>query len=193
MFPITSNINEPERFPQTPTSVPTVARIDPVLSVYFDICRFCAAMVVFIGHYSTVMFDAEEGWLPGSDAVILFFVLSGYVIAYVSDRPDINARRYALDRLSRLWSVVIPAAIVAFLAWALFYFFRNVPIEIQKYNFIIFFRDLFINIAFLGESWFGEIYSPLNGPSWSINYEGWYYAIFGIFFFLKGKKNMFLQ
>jgi peptidoglycan/LPS O-acetylase OafA/YrhL len=54
------------------------------LSFYLDTLRILAAMVVFLGHFS-------QGWLGGGwfwqtqahghTAVIVFFVLSGYVIA----------------------------------------------------------------------------------------------------------------
>jgi peptidoglycan/LPS O-acetylase OafA/YrhL len=46
---------------------------------------------------------------PGLPAVIVFFVLSGFVIAFVTDGRDRTLAGYALNRLSRLWSVALPA------------------------------------------------------------------------------------
>ena len=45
----------------------------------------------------------------GNDAVMVFFVLSGFVIAYVADKKEKTFHDYALSRLARLYSVAAPA------------------------------------------------------------------------------------
>jgi peptidoglycan/LPS O-acetylase OafA/YrhL len=37
---------------------------------------------------------------------------------------------------------------------------------------------------FVGQAWFLDSTPPLNGPFWSLNYEAWYYAIFGAWTYL---------
>jgi peptidoglycan/LPS O-acetylase OafA/YrhL len=59
--------------------------IDPGLSIYFDLTRVVAAAVVLLSHYGPSLFGTSDTLFPGHDAVIVFFVLSGYVIALVSD------------------------------------------------------------------------------------------------------------
>ena len=54
------------------------------LSIYLDLLRFLAAVFVFISHASTF----SGGWLwqiakLGHEAVVFFFILSGFVIAFV--------------------------------------------------------------------------------------------------------------
>jgi peptidoglycan/LPS O-acetylase OafA/YrhL len=49
---------------------------------------------------------------PGHHAVIVFFVLSGFVISYTTDRKDRTFGVYVINRLTRLWSVVIPALLL---------------------------------------------------------------------------------
>ena len=48
----------------------------------------------------------------GHTAVIVFFVLSGYVIAYVSEVKENNVKAYWASRLSRLYSLAIPAVLL---------------------------------------------------------------------------------
>ena len=90
-----------------------VISMNKALSLYLDLVRFMAAMLVFIFHMSYF-----AGWeVPfvgayGSEAVIAFFVLSGFVISYTAKNKHADLRDYTLSRLARLWSVVVPAIIV---------------------------------------------------------------------------------
>src|SRR5882757_3377028 len=61
-----------------------------VFSTYLDALRFLAAMAVVIAHFTFPQFTAgvrHQGELAGL-AVTVFFVLSGYVIAYVADKKE---------------------------------------------------------------------------------------------------------
>lgn len=164
-------------------------RMDPALSVYFDLVRFGAALIVVMNHYGVLLSLARGSTFPGSDAVIVFFVLSGYVIAYVSDRPGMTARRYALDRLSRLWSVAVPAAGLALVlglgVMCLGLQSGHYGIDSPKALIV----GSIINVWFLGESW-GQTFAPYNFPFWSVNYEAWYYIIFGLWLFLHGRNKI---
>jgi peptidoglycan/LPS O-acetylase OafA/YrhL len=48
----------------------------------------------------------------GSEAVMAFFVLSGFVIAYVADQRETTLQAFAAARLARLYSVIIPAMLL---------------------------------------------------------------------------------
>ena len=87
----------------------------PALSLYLDVLRFTAAFLVFIAHYapgyrSGGLFWQISGY--GRASVLAFFVLSGFVIAWVSQGKEANLQEYALSRTSRLYSVIIPALIL---------------------------------------------------------------------------------
>ena len=87
-------------------------------SLYLDVVRFTAAMVVFIGHVSGQRFVGGLFWQLGAymdEAVTVFFVLSGFVIAYVIDQREDDAERYAVARASRLYSVALPAILATVL------------------------------------------------------------------------------
>lgn len=100
---------------------PAAARMKRETSVYLDLIRCCAAGVVFLGHIGTQNLGGGLFWqfsAYGAAAVVLFFVLSGYVIADASARRPTTGRVYATARAARLYSVVVPAlALTAGLDW----------------------------------------------------------------------------
>lgn len=86
-------------------------------SIYLDLIRFLAALTVFIVHAN---YDRFTGGLPffrhvaglGNDAVMVFFVLSGFVIAYVTSEKENTLRDYFASRFARLYSVAVPALVL---------------------------------------------------------------------------------
>jgi peptidoglycan/LPS O-acetylase OafA/YrhL len=54
----------------------------------------------------------------GLDAVMVFFVLSGFVIAYTSERES-TATIFVASRIARLWSVLLPALLITAVADAI--------------------------------------------------------------------------
>jgi len=83
-------------------------------SLYLDLVRFLAALTVLLFHASGLEFVKVDTVLGhyGREAVIVFFVLSGFVIAYTADQKDSTLPEYATHRISRIYSVVIPALIL---------------------------------------------------------------------------------
>jgi peptidoglycan/LPS O-acetylase OafA/YrhL len=162
----------------------------PFLSVYLDLVRVGAATLVLLSHvWPLVSPDFFIPW-PGHQSVIIFFVLSGFVIAYVSDGRDATLGQYALNRLARLWSVAIPALLIASLAAPLVGTAEisgaAPPVPDAWANLIRTVQNLF----FLGQVWHANTAPPLNMPFWSLNYEAWYYAIFGAWAFLRGPMRL---
>ena len=113
--------------------------------------------------------------------MIVFFVLSGFVIAYVTDGHDRTLADFTLNRLSRLWSVALPALVFGVV---LFHVagrsvFSPEPAEGGTW------LRTGVNVLFIGQAWFLNVAPPLNGPFWSLNYEAWFYAIFGAWVYLQ--------
>lgn len=146
-----------------------------------------AAIAVLLSHVLPVFGFGKLFPAYGHDAVVVFFVLSGFVIAYACDRKDTGLFDYALSRLVRLWSVAVPALILGMVLWAL------LPSPDAASAASRSLRDAagasLANLFFLGESWAGERLPPFNGPFWSLNYEAWYYAIYAAFIFTPGRKR----
>ena len=81
----------------------------PAISVYFNLLRFIAALAVYLFHaqHFAAMRIPLIGNL-GSEAVVVFFVLSGLLITHSGLRqPDPGL--FVRARLARLWSVCLPA------------------------------------------------------------------------------------
>ena len=91
-------------------------------SILLDSLRLGASLVVVFNHALDMWFPnlGVDPSLPGNTAhaaVVAFFVLSGYVIAHTTTSNNRGALHYAYARLSRLYSVVLPAGLV--IGWGL--------------------------------------------------------------------------
>jgi peptidoglycan/LPS O-acetylase OafA/YrhL len=97
--------------------------------VYLDLIRGIAALAVFAGHLRIICFrDVDISTLDllgkgvffltgfGHLAVILFFVLSGFLIIKSIDESVIkkqwSVKTYGQNRLFRLWIVLIPCLLL---------------------------------------------------------------------------------
>src|SRR5690242_6900946 len=123
------------------------------LSLYLDLIRFAAALVVLLSHAWLVLFPMYPLHWPGPAAVIVFFVLSGFVIAYATDRSERSLANYTLDRLSRLWSVALPAlgfgiVLSSFVGQSVF-----MP-ELAESSALL---RTAVNAAFMAQAWFLDI------------------------------------
>ncbi len=157
-------------------------------SHYLDLIRFVAALAVFIQHLALYPFTDGVVWAPlasyGRTAVIAFFVLSGYVISYVSSNRENAPRAYFASRVSRLYSVILIALPFTFLADI-----AGMHIDPEYYS--------IPKVLWKPESWAGYISSLLfvneyqvfgfngiapgtNGPYWSLSFEATYYWIAGL-------------
>jgi peptidoglycan/LPS O-acetylase OafA/YrhL len=173
-----------------PSPVREASRINPALSVYFDLARVTAASSVLLNHYAPVLFGASPQLFPGHDAVIVFFVLSGFVIAYVSDTREKTLREYALSRLSRLWSVTIPAVFFAIVLYGLVGpGYGTVPVSAPSNGLTLIWHSI-LATGFITEVWIPEVFAPFNAPMWSLSYEAFYYAIFAGLMFVEGRTRL---
>jgi len=87
-------------------------------SLYLDLVRFSAALMVFLVHlkvHAKGTFGPFWGFhldYSSQTAVTVFFVLSGYVIAHVLATREGTPLEYCASRFARLYSVVVPALIL---------------------------------------------------------------------------------
>lgn len=164
------------------------------LSVYLDFWRILAALAVFVLHAS---FHRFTGGLPGlwrlsvfgNDAVMVFFVLSGFVIAYVSARHEASPRAYLTARLARLWSICIPALALTVALDAIGMRLAPAQYAFDLYGYSQPLARLAASGLFLNELWFYSIAPFSNTPYWSVGYEFWYYVLFGATLFLTGGRR----
>lgn len=151
--------------------------MQPAFSVYLDLIRVAAALVVYLTHSGLIIDDKVPLGTYGHSAVVVFFVLSGYVVAFVVDQKERDWRTYAASRLSRVYSVVVPALIVTVLADAIG---RAHDTTLYTYPWDQFAVRTTAALAMLNEFWFIAITPYSNVPYWSIAYESWFYLLFGL-------------
>lgn len=160
-----------------------------LISVYLDVFRFLAALGVFLAH--SEQHAGEHGVLPpiyfDHKLVVFFFVISGYVIAASASRPDRTPGNYSADRLSRLSSVVIPALVLTYCLDAIgarcspeLYASLDTRWPVIRFLF---------NFFYCQQIWFLCVNPSSNVPLWSLGYEFWYYALFGIWIFVKSGRT----
>ena len=158
------------------TDAPGPRRIGRRESIYLDLMRALAAFAVVLDHAPEVF---RMPYLPrwGHHAVIVFFVLSGYVISNTADVRERGPRAFLVARFARLWSVLLPALALTVLCDAAGRHFgpyaglyRHVPADWPLVR-------LGAAASFLGESWV-SIQPLSNGVVWSLCCEFWYYALF---------------
>ncbi|WPZ05185.1 acyltransferase [Blastomonas marina] len=167
--------------------------ITPAMSIVLDAVRGGAALVVLVGHM--VQMGIYTGPFPFSDlmqhnAVIVFFVLSGLVIAHsVHARPG-TLKDYAIARAAR----ILPVSLTALAFGALLYMAVSaqglVPSEAPAPYDDLTASSLLLPAIFLSESGAAEAGPVWNPPYWSLVYEVWFYAIFAAGFFLKGRTRI---
>jgi peptidoglycan/LPS O-acetylase OafA/YrhL len=159
------------------------------LSLYLDALRFGAAFAVFLSHYATGRISGGLFWRFdfGRTAVLVFFVLSGFVIAWVSDTRERTLEDYALSRIARLYSVIVPAFILTVL---LNWLGKEIDPRLYApewgHSTAHPVLDYALSAVFLGESWTTRVLPGFNVPYWSLNYEAWYYVLFAAAIFLRG-------
>lgn len=164
-------------------------------SLYLDLVRFGAAVLVVLSHYFQHEFvsKALAGSLPelGREAVIVFFVLSGFVIAYASERKTASLRQYIVARCARIYSVALPILLVAFAVFIAVNGFAQTgtPGEYQVRKLYIY---LPLHLLFAGELWNLSETPPWLAAYWSLGYEVWYYVLFGAIFFGRGLTRVLL-
>jgi peptidoglycan/LPS O-acetylase OafA/YrhL len=168
--------------PATPGSANPIQRygghpsLSPSTSLFLDLLRIIAAGLVFAGHCAQFWCNTSHG--PGHQAVVIFFVLSGFVITWSTGRSHRrDVRRYASARLARLYSVVIPAILLTIVV-------QYVGKIVNPQYYLALDRGheplrWAMTGAFVQNVWFLSASPATNTPFWSLSYEFAYYALFG--------------
>ena len=199
--------------PETIAGLPTRApSLGPTRNFHLDAMRGLAAILVVWNHLRLAFFvpypDAGHGLLVpfiyvdhfvARAAVLFFFVLSGYLVGTsvlrAEERNKWSWPNYLLSRLSRLWTVLIPALLLtaafdAFGKWNSI----SAPTYYSEYPFNAPLAPLDTWSSFLGTTFFAQniltaVYGTL-GPAWSLANEFWYYILFplAVFCILPGDR-----
>ena len=139
--------------------------------------RAIAALMVVLHHARIPSYPSWWGEGFGTLGVDIFFVISGFVIYWVT-RRETSFRRYLLRRIVRVvplyWILTVVLAAAVLLVPQLF---KQTVFDLWH-----FLQSLAFVPAF-NPSRPGEI-RPLLIPGWTLNYEFFFYVSFGLVFFL---------
>jgi peptidoglycan/LPS O-acetylase OafA/YrhL len=163
-------------------------------SLYLDLVRFLAALAVLVTHLNdgAVVGVPVSWWTQayGSCAVVVFFVLSGYVISHVVEQREKTAIEYFGSRISRLYSVLLVALLVTAASDGMgaaiapeFYKAHNF---IAKPGWVGYLATLTFVNEFQIFHW-GGIVAGSNSPLWSLSFEAAFYLAAGIVLFWKSR------
>ena len=165
--------------------------MDKSTSIYLDTIRFLASLAVFFHHVfelGVVTTDLRINF--AREAVMVFFVLSGFVISFVAKNKEHNLQDYMVGRLSRLYSVVLPALLLTLLLDTAGMAISPSLYDMNAHQNV--FARMVISLLYLNQMWNLTVFPLSNGPFWSISYEFWYYLIFACVFYIHGKKGALL-
>ncbi|MFN8416201.1 MAG: acyltransferase [Cytophagaceae bacterium] len=158
------------------------------MKLYFlDLLRSCSAIYVVIYHLFqkiNVHPILKLLFSFGQEAVIIFFVLSGFVIYYsVSEKKEITIKKYIKSRALRIYPIMIFSMMFSYL---LFTLTNNFSISFPIKSFL---NNLFMLQDFsTGKP--GTWVNPFmhNTPLWSLSYEWWFYMLFIFLYFYLSEK-----
>ena len=182
--------------------------INKRLSMYLDLARWIAAGAVVIGHLRSYMF-VEYGLVTdrnmfirlfyfltgfGHEAVMIFFVLSGFLVGgkvlHRVKKGQFDVRLYAINRVSRLYVVLIGALVIGYILDNIgLNYLNNTGIYNGTYqielNSPVFSAQANLGLYTLLSNilMFQTILTPplgTNQPLWSLSNEFWYYVLFPI-------------
>ncbi len=165
-------------------------KMNKSLSIYLDLMRFVAAIAVFFAHAPS--FIGGYLWQLGGfghQAVVVFFLLSGFVISFVVENKEKTISHYIVNRASRIYSVAIPALLLSWLVYMLGVTVR--PEDFLRFNdpmvspYVIFLSAL----SFTNQAWIAVTIFA-NPPYWSLSYEILYYTFFAVVYYLTGVKKV---
>ncbi|EKF59371.1 acyltransferase-like protein [Agrobacterium albertimagni AOL15] len=162
---------------------PSQARLDNLLTL-----RVLATFAVVFGHAASFFSAFSWSQFPAapyiqSQAVTVFFLVSGYTIAWVCDRDaakGLGVWTFVFDRLARL---LIPLVPILLLVAALESYIFDVHPYAQNFNL----RTLVGNFLFLQTIVVDSF--ATNRPLWTISLEFWIYLAFAGSFFALMANN----
>lgn len=176
---------------------------DTTASVLLDLLRGLAALMVLLGHWRNLLFidypqlTAHKLMLlvpyalssAGHQAVVIFFVLSGYLISgsvfRSLERGQWSWSSYLTHRIVRLWVVLVPGLLLCALWDNIGIHFHMAPAlysGLAGNHIIPDIHPLLKTHIFFGNLFFLQsLLVPIfgsDGPLWSLANEFWYYLLF---------------
>ena len=156
---------------------------------YIEYLRGFASVYVLVAHaihfsYFSENFIINKILFQGQSAVILFFLISGFVIHYNYVNKSVSFINYFIKRFRRIYPIFILALLVSLLVAVLLK--KDIKLDNLMGN-LFMLQD---NVSMLG-TYFKPFY---NSPLWSLSYEWFFYFYyFPLLIFIKKFKYSLLN
>ena len=161
--------------------IPSAAPQNKILPL--EAARGFAAFAVFLNHSANFgLFNLAIAGraIPnfGQEAVILFFLLSGFVIQYsFARKSDQSAKRFFFDRFTRIYIPLIPTLILSyFIASWVSGFWKDPQGSVLLGNLFMLQDSANLKPGVIAPSYM------YNSPLWSLSYEWWFYTAYFLLF-----------
>lgn len=200
------------------------SKLDYTKLLFLDGLRGLAALYVMIGHARWLLWEGFQqyyihpkdytlwnkslayffaGFRYGHEAVLFFFVLSGFVIhlkyAYrlkAGSQKKFDLLDYLFRRVKRIYPPFLYALLITFIFdWIGFKILGYQDIYLSNTVYPVINKDVQFHtegITLLGNLFFLiDAYVPAfgtNGPLWSLKFEWWFYIIYPLFFGLSRRS-----
>jgi len=129
--------------------------------------RGLAALLVVIAHNSAFLGESWVNRIPGALGVDIFFIVSGFIMTFITRQMPEGANTFLIKRFFRIW----PPLFMVWLASLLFVYHDRTFGEMSC---VLYF--CLQDYSRQGPT-FG--YSPL-GPPWTLSYEVMFYVVFAL-------------
>jgi peptidoglycan/LPS O-acetylase OafA/YrhL len=154
--------------------------------------RFLAALHVVLFHMRVVAILPGGPWWYRNYASIgfvgvnFFFVLSGFILVYTYDAPQLDVRRFWRARFARIY----PAYVLSLIVAAPFFFFavHNLDLPFFAWSRQHLFWACTLTIGLL-QAWVPQGALTWNSVCWSLSVEAFFYFVFPLFLFRSRKLS----
>ena len=148
--------------------------------------RGVAALMV-VWHHAAGQVDGMSSivpWVFGTSGVDLFFVISGFIMVVTTSATGIGPAEFWRRRIVRVvplyWLLTLSMVAVALVAPQLFKTLKVAPATLLQSLFFI----PHFSRSFPGAVW------PLLVPGWTLNFEMFFYAVFGLALLVAERKRI---
>lgn len=129
--------------------------------------RGFAALLVVVAHNSFLLSGEWIKNIPGALGVDIFFIISGFIITFATQKQAITPASFIIKRFFRIWPVF-------FITWLLacLFVYREQPLSTMLNALVFGLQDYTRPGPGFGNS--------MLGPPWTLTYELLFYFLFGL-------------
>ncbi len=170
---------------RAPLTVPTEYTSRRLVGI--QVLRGFAALMIVFHHVQDQSLQFKSIWPTevGQAGVDLFFVISGFVMVFVTQRRERSSTQFLAMRAARIipiyWFYTLGAALLMFVLPQLF---RSNELTL---------RHVVLSLLFIPHQSGADSISPIVKQGWTLNYEVFFYVLFAIAMAISLRRRVLLS